>query len=251
MRDTDKDWNWIAAVAPYWGVLSDDRFRGIDIAAEHHGSFFDSGRRFVADTMGFIHRHIEADFRPDRSLDFGCGVGRLLLPLAALSRQAVGVDIAPQMLDLAAQHARAAKLDNVTLVQGDDELSAVEGPFNFVNSYIVLQHIPPARGYVIIDRLIDLLGFGGVFSLQLTYAKSGKFLAGETQHVSAYRRAGDIIESLSPPVGAPPQGTITMFDYDLNRVMIRLAAIAGQPLLALPTDHDGHFGVHLIGRKAR
>ena len=251
MRDTDKDWNWIAAVAPYWGVLSDERFRGIDIPHEHHASFFDSGRVFIGDVMGFVHRHIDAEFRPERALDFGCGVGRLLLPLAELSRQAVGVDVAPQMLELAAQHARAAKLQNVSLVRGDDALSEVAGTFDFINSFIVLQHIPPARGYRILERLMTLLDVGGVFSLQMCYAKSGRFLTHEVAGIGAYRRTGGIIEAISLDDAEPPQGTVTMFDYDLNRVMLILGRCAGQPLLTLPTEHDGHFGMHFIGRKAR
>jgi SAM-dependent methyltransferase len=251
MRDTDKDWNWIAAVAPYWGVLSDERFRGIDIAAEHHADFFDSGRQFVNDLIGFVHQHIDRDFRPDRALDFGCGVGRLLLPLAAIAREAVGIDIALQMLELAAQHARAAKLDNITLLRGDDHLSALEGRFDFINSMIVLQHIPPPRGYAILRRLLETLEIGGIFSLQLTYAKAGRFLPNEIARVDAYRRTGDTIETVTFEPDAPPQGTITMYDYDLNRVMLIIGQCAGQPLLTLPTDHDGHLGVHFIGKKAR
>ena len=59
-----------------------------------------TGETQIARVMGFIKEHLQGDFRPTRSLDFGCGVGRLLMPIARLSAEAVGVDVAPGMLEL-------------------------------------------------------------------------------------------------------------------------------------------------------
>ena len=46
-----------------------------------------------------------------------------------------------------------------------------------------------------------------------------------------------------------PVGTITMFDYDLNQIFAIISAHAGAPMLALPTEDDGHLGLHLIVAK--
>ena len=83
MRDTDKDWTTIAETDPYWGVLSVEDFRGEELSDGARQTFFDSGKAFVENTFAFIRRHIDAGFAPARSLDFGCGVGRLLIPIAA------------------------------------------------------------------------------------------------------------------------------------------------------------------------
>jgi hypothetical protein len=99
--------------------------------------------------------------------------------------------------------------------------------------------------------MLDLLVVGGVFSLQMSFAKERRFFLHEKGHASYYRRTGSIIQDLVPFESEAPEGTITMFDYDLNEVMLTIARVAGQPLLTLPTSHDGHIGTHFIGMKAR
>ena len=42
-RDTDKDWGKVAEENPFWGVLSDDRFKGTEIAGAERELFFRSG----------------------------------------------------------------------------------------------------------------------------------------------------------------------------------------------------------------
>ncbi len=251
IRDTDRDWSRIAEENPYWGVLSEDQFRGAELTPDNEARFYASGQTFLDDLLGFVRRHIEPSFTIRRGLDFGCGVGRLLLPIARDSQEAVGVDVAPKMLELSTRNLLAAGITNAAAVCGDDELSQVIGTFNFVNSYIVLQHIPPERGMILIRRLLSLLEIGGVFSLQMTYAKERRFLQHERTRATYYRRAGQTIQDLVPADSEPPEGTITMFDYDLNELMLTAGRVAGQPLLILPTNHDGHIGIHLIGMKAR
>lgn len=250
-RDTDEDWIKVADENPYWGVLSADQFRGADIRPESRDQFFRSGQKLISDTIGFITTHVADNFKIKRALDFGCGVGRLLIPLAGISGEAVGVDVAPRMLELCQQNLALAGLKNGSVVLGDDTLSRVEGEFNFVNSYIVLQHIPPERGIVLIGRLLELLAVGGVFSLQFTYAKERKFLQHEGRAAHYYRRSGNIIHDLVPSGAAAPEGTISMFEYDLNEVMLMVMRIAGEPVMVLSTNHDGHIGMHLIGMKVR
>ena len=250
-RDTDKDWIKVANENPYWGVLSADQFRGANVRPEALDQFLRSGDKFIADTVAFITRHVSADFKIKRALDFGCGVGRLLVPLARISEEVVGVDVAPRMLELAQQNLAAAGLTNGTLVLGDDTLSNVEGEFDFINSFIVFQHILPERGIFLIANLIKMLRVGGVFSLQVTYAKERKFLPHEVRAASYYRRSGNVIHDLVPSAAELPEGTIAMFEYDLNEVMLIITRVAGEPIMLLPTNHDGHVGLHLIGMKAR
>jgi SAM-dependent methyltransferase len=250
-RNTDRDWSKVAEENPYWGVLSDDRFRGSDLTPETKERFWASGQKYFDDLLRFVQKHIVPDFEIRRGLDFGCGVGRLLMPMARVAKEAVGVDVAPKMLELTAINLAENGVTNAIAIQGDDDLSLLTGTFNFVNSYIVLQHIPPERGTLLIRRLLDVLEVGGIFSLQMTFAKERKFFAHERNQASYYRRSGQNIQDLIAVPADVPEGTITMFDYDLNEVMLILGKIAGEPMLKLQTNHDGHIGAHLIGMKAR
>ena len=249
-RDTDDDWAVIAATEPYWGVLSTEAFRG-DLNDAARAAFFQSGADQIGALLGFVKQHLDPAFVADRVLDFGCGVGRLLLPLARAASEAVGVDIAPHMVALCRANLLAAGVHNATVVPGDDTLSRVTGRFNLVNSLIVLQHIPPERGYRLLARLLDLLEIGGVASIQLTYAKERRFLVHDATGPGYFRRDGDTLHDLAENEPHRPRGTITMYDYDLNRVMLMVAERAGHPVLALPSNDDGHAGYHLVFRRAR
>jgi 2-polyprenyl-3-methyl-5-hydroxy-6-metoxy-1,4-benzoquinol methylase len=250
VRDTDEDWKRIAEQNPYWGVLSAEKFKGRELGEAELKEFYHSGQVFVQNLLGFIRAHIFPGFNPTRSLDFGCGVGRLLGPLARISRQAVGVDVAPPMLEIAERNLRAMGIDNVQYVLSDDSLSRVEGDFDLVNSYIVLQHIPPARGYRIVQALLGKVRKGGCASIQLTYGKDRRFFSHEAGKARAYRREGNMIIDLLPQEDRADVGAINMFDYDLNQILAMAGPLAGHPMLLLPTFDDHHLGVHIIMARA-
>ena len=247
LRDTDHDWQVLAEERPYWGVLSAAEYDGKTIPPEARKQFFRSGEVLISNIFGFIHQHINEGFRPERSLDFGCGVGRLLLPIARLSGTAVGVDVAPGMLNLAAENAAAAGIANVTFAIGDDNLANIEGSFDFVNSYIVIQHIPPERGYRLLEKLFEKIRVGGVGSIQLTYAKARRFLAHEAITARYYRRDGRaLIDLVQNTNREAPSGSIVMYDYDLNELFAMITDMMGVPALVLPTRDDDHLGLHLV-----
>jgi hypothetical protein len=146
---------------------------------------------------------------------------------------------------------KAAGLSNVTLVGSDDQLSQVPGEFDFTNSYIVLQHVPPERGYRLMQSMISRTRKGGVVSIQVTYAKARSFLQYEAPTALYYRRDGNQIHDILDSGWRPPEGTINMYDYDLNQVMAQVSSAAGHPLIVLPTSDDSHLGMHFLFRKAR
>lgn len=247
-RDTDRDWARVAEEDPYWAVLSDDKFRGRDIAGPEREFFFSSGEGSVESIFSVIRAHLAPGFAPPRSLDFGCGVGRMLVPIARRSGEAIGVDVAPRMLELAHEYVRAANLTNVQLLPADHPIMQGEPAFDFVNTYIVLQHIPPARGYRIVANLIRLLRPGGVASLQLTYARPPNLA--RNPEARYFRNDGGTIVREGTFEAPFAEGTILMFDYDLNQMMVLLAEAEMAPIIVYSTgDHTGHMGVHLFARK--
>ncbi len=253
MRNTDDDWQRIAETQPYWGVLSVDKFRGQSLTPEREEEFFRSGEVFIDSLLGFINAYLPTGaLKRGRALDFGCGVGRLLLPLAKRFREAHGVDISPAMLDLVLKHATARSVTNLKVSLSTDDLADISPGFDLVNSLIVLQHIPPARGMRLIRRLVELTRIGGVCSIQMTYARARKFLVHEGPRARYYRREGSFIVDIGASLDGPPPGTITMFDYDLNEVHALLHELAGAGhMLVLPTQDDDHLGTHFVFLRGR
>ncbi len=165
MANSDSEWRRWGETEPYFGVLADPRFRMQGIG-ENREAFFELGRLTVEERLATAERHF-GSFGRRRSLEFGCGVGRLGIPLAANFDEVLGLDISPAMLAEAQINADRMGAANLRLAPSDDVLSQAEGQYDFVLSCMVLQHIPARRGMRIIKRLLDQVGPGGVASLQL------------------------------------------------------------------------------------
>jgi SAM-dependent methyltransferase len=100
-------------------------------------------------------------------LEIGCGVGRLLVPLAERVAVAHGVDISPVMIGKAKEYAAGATNVKTALTDGSLE-HLVNESLDFVFSFIVFQHIPdraPIRRYV--EEAARVLKPGGVFRFQV------------------------------------------------------------------------------------
>jgi SAM-dependent methyltransferase len=250
-RDTDADWTKIGEDEPYWGVLADERFKIKNLGEKELSEFMHTGELFVANLLRIIeHRH-DKDFKPKRILDIGCGVGRLLIPFAKKCQQAVGLDIAPKMLELCAKNANNAKLSNIELYASDDKLSLAKPEFDLVNCFIVLQHIQPSRGYCMIKAMLDRASIGGIVSLQVTYAKSKKFFIHEQISSSYYRRVNGILIDTLITDHQNEIGSIQMYDYDLNEVFAIIQQYSSLHITVMPTNDDDHLGCHFIIKKER
>lgn len=262
-RNTDRDWQKFGRTEPYWAVLTDEKFKSDKLTSQSLEDFFRSGEDQISWTFDQIRRHFDPGFDPVSALDFGCGVGRLTFPLARRCRLVTGVDISPGMLEKAREHETLLGLTNVTFAMGDDKLSTVSGPFDFINTYIVLQHIPPERGERLIRRLLELLRDRGVCALHLTY--SNRYYWQEGMHrpplgvratFAAFRR--ELMRRLLPkrprPIpdqdaSLPSEPIMQMNDYSLNRVFHFLQQGGVRRMVVLFTDHAGHYGILLLFHK--
>src|SRR5580658_5668052 len=95
---TDAAWEQWGQRDPYFGVITNPKFRRAGLTAQARDEFFLSGHAHAEWLMDRIHRYIDPAFTPTSVLDFGCGVGRTLIPLAMLAKEAVGLDVSPSML---------------------------------------------------------------------------------------------------------------------------------------------------------
>jgi predicted TPR repeat methyltransferase len=240
LRDTDADWRSIGEDEPYYGVLTDSKFRRANLTPEAIEAFYASG---VGD-VHFIVDRIRGkwpDFAPSLAVDFGCGVGRLVFPMRAYAATVVGVDVAPAMLEVAQARATDIGVDGVAFTD-----VAPEGS-DWINSYIVFQHIPPKRGLRLIETLVDGLAPGGFLSLQLTlyrHANQLRELPADAAFVTYDgERSRIVLEAAALDDG------MRMFDYDANAVLARLFEAGMWDLEIVRTDHGGYIGAWFFGRK--
>jgi 2-polyprenyl-3-methyl-5-hydroxy-6-metoxy-1,4-benzoquinol methylase len=168
MKRADRAYDSVGRTEPYYGVITLDRFLSANLDAATLREFFETGEAHVARVLETIRARLAADFRPRRALDFGCGVGRILIPLAREAGEAVGVDVSDAMMAEAARNCGERNLTNVSFVKSDDRLSSLKGTFDLIHSVIVLQHIAPHRVEVLVRGLLAHLEPGGVGALHFT-----------------------------------------------------------------------------------
>jgi SAM-dependent methyltransferase len=162
---TDRSWESHGRREAYYGVLATDRFRNANLSESVIAEFMLSGEGHIDDVLGYVERNM-GPVRRGRALDFGCGVGRLLLPLARRFEQAVGLDISDSMLAETQRNAEKAGVSNISVAHSPDELPPGE-TYDFIHTVIVLQHIPLARGEALIAALLSRLTPGGVAALHV------------------------------------------------------------------------------------
>lgn len=244
--DTDKAWQQWGEQDPYYGVLTADRFRARNLTDATKAEFFESGRQHVDHVLAMLRNHFDAGFTPRRVLDFGCGVGRLVVPFARIAEQVVGVDVSQAMLAEARRNCEAAGLRNATLVPSDDGLSAVQGQFDLVHSVIVFQHIDSKRGREIFRRMLQHLAPGGAGAVQFIYAKAA-YAERDGQPPPAVAGAIRTLKSLARrafrKVAASVDPEMQMNVYPLNELFYMLQSLGVRRLHAEFADHGGELGV--------
>src|SRR5262249_5509640 len=95
---TDQAWEYFGRTEPYFGVLTQPAYQMGQLSEAARIEFFESGRRYVEFALEVARNHLDPTFRPARALDFGCGVGRLAIPLARVCESVIGVDVSDAML---------------------------------------------------------------------------------------------------------------------------------------------------------
>jgi 2-polyprenyl-6-hydroxyphenyl methylase / 3-demethylubiquinone-9 3-methyltransferase len=76
-----------------------------------------------------------------RALDVGCGAGLLTEPLARLGAEVLGLDAAPEMIEIARAHAAEAGLEIAYEVGTSDDAVAADRRFDLVLAMEVIEHV--------------------------------------------------------------------------------------------------------------
>jgi SAM-dependent methyltransferase len=156
-----ESWEYLGRTEPYWGVLTNEKYKKDRFDAE---SFFGSGKKQV----DRIWRRVQSltDISNQQALDFGCGVGRLTIPLKEYFDNVVGLDVSPGMLERAKEHDSSCSIH--FMLNQKKDLSCLESAsFDFVLSLITLQHMHPRFSKRYIREFLRILKPGGVAYFQV------------------------------------------------------------------------------------
>lgn len=246
--NTDSAWEAWGRQDPYYGVITNPKFRQSELTAEARKEFFDSGYAHAEYVMLMIRQHIDPNFQPRSILDFGCGVGRLVVPFAKLAAEVVGMDVSSAMLLEAKKNCDEQGIDNVQLLVSNDEISLLGRQFDLIHSYIVFQHIPPERGRTIFGKLLRHIPVGGIGAIHFCYSKSHyEETHGVAPQPAPPAESATVQETLVPnplPQSADPE--MQMNSYHMNEVLFLLQKAGVSRFHAEFTDHGGELGVFVF-----
>ncbi|HWS73171.1 MAG TPA: class I SAM-dependent methyltransferase, partial [Thermoanaerobaculia bacterium] len=170
---TAEEWEALARDEPYFGILTDGGDVDVRASSSASAEFFRTGEEDIAALLAAITSVVGRKLPLRAVLDFGCGAGRLTIPLARRAANVVACDVAPTMLLHARRNAEAEGLQNVTYLLADEAVRLPHGSFDFICSLLVLQYVAPAAGYPLIAELTRLLAPGGVAALHMMLARAG------------------------------------------------------------------------------
>ncbi|MFZ5426271.1 MAG: class I SAM-dependent methyltransferase [Thermodesulfobacteriota bacterium] len=163
LRGLQRSWNTYGQEDPLWAICVDPR-------KQHNrwdlDDFFALGRESVDGLM----RWCAANRLPGRRgtcLDFGCGVGRLTQALASHFTKAVGVDIAPSMIEKARAYNRHGNRCEYAVNMAGGLPLFKDATFDLIYTEYVLQHMHPSLAVSYIREMVRVLRPGGALSFQL------------------------------------------------------------------------------------
>lgn len=246
---SDADWKKWGEVDPYFGVVTHDEFRRDKLTQESLQRFFRSGEQHVEHIFQVLKDRHGVEVRPSMAVDYGCGTGRVTLPLSKRAERALGLDVSEGMLQEARKNASAAQLDNLSfgLVEAGQRLP-LPGPIDFVHCYIVFQHIPTKYGERIFAELLEALVPGGFGVMHFTVGSRRPWVS---RSLSAVRNRVPLLHPVLNLLQGKRLGEprMRMEAYSFDRLMEILHRFGIDDFFCERTDHGGHIGVTFYFRR--
>lgn len=240
VTDGARDWERLGSLEPYFAVLTESRFLHENITPESLAAFYASGEDDVSRIAALATVKVGKPFHPRKALEFGCGVGRLTFPMAGRAGTVVGVDAAPSLLGMARAEAAARGLQNVELLPVEDLAFLERGTFDFIFSYIVFQHIPPAEGERYLRELLRLAAPEATVALHFTLSRAGGTVRRILRALRAHSRW---IHRLATLVrGDRNLPYMQMNTYERKRIEMILTREGFDRPTIEPTEHGGVSG---------
>jgi SAM-dependent methyltransferase len=122
---------------------------------------FQNGRTTTERLVREVEELTGSTLEGRRMLDYGCGVGRLALPLSEHCDHVYGLDVTLGVLEEAAANAERLGVSNAEWLEAD-RLASLSGSYDFVLTVHVLQHIQTRKGERVFSQLVEGLTPGGI-----------------------------------------------------------------------------------------
>lgn len=239
---SDGSWEKFARDDPYRAVLTDNGDQWQHDAAAFQ-RFFLNGNDFIETATSKFKKHFDRSIGPaDAAIDFGCGVGRLTLPMAKRCRRVVGIDVSETMRETCIGHARRLRLHNVDCYSGLVELEAGSPRFDWLNSYIVFQHIETRQGYRLFDSLLRLLRSSAVISVHFTLFKDERHARFMTNTLRYFSVDETGVTDYYPSGDFYKPDEMMMNDYRLDRLVQIMRDNKFERYFIDMEDQDGMHG---------
>ncbi len=178
-------WTHLGVTKPHWSVLTNEKYlpQNLDGTIDQ---FWASGERNAAQLEGILARHDSRPLSTMSCIDYGCGVGRVTIPLARKFAHVYGYDISSAHLSLARKHAEEGGFDNITYHLCSETFLDQLNDCDVFYSLIVFQHNPPPIISILIANALRSLKPGGIAVFQVPiYRKNYRFKTSEwlnTEH---------------------------------------------------------------------
>jgi SAM-dependent methyltransferase len=199
-------WNRMGLEEPYWSIISRDEFK-MENFEQNRKEFFQFGEKNAEFIKGVLQEHglLRGDDTHDDligdSLDFGCGVGRVTMPIALFSNKVDALDISDSLLKIAKKNCK--KLKSISFINthlNQEYLENQIGRYDLVWSEAVLVHNPKEVQEKLLTDLCNAISDVGVGIINI-YVKlaeeelMSKDDPGIRMHPLRISEAGNIIGS--------------------------------------------------------
>lgn len=246
-RMSASTWEALAREDPFHAVLTDVDERVARGDPEAREAFYRSGEEYLERILAAIRAHFGPVEKFEAAVDFGCGVGRVAVPLARRCGELTAVDVSPTMLAMTAQRAKEESLANLT-VQPLAEFLEDGRDLDLLHSVLVLQHIWPEQGFRLLGAILPRVRPGGMVVLHVPY------FVGARRARAPFRWARSRVPGFNTLAnvlrGVPARRPyMQMNAYDLNRLVALLHRSGFGDLVMLREWQGEVQGVIVMGRK--
>ena len=243
----EQDWRRFGKLDPYYGVVSFNKFKNEHLNETTKEHFFNTGVKHMQSCLD-VAKALFSLGSGGRALDFGCGVGRLTCAMAPHFSEVVGLDLSPGMLTEARKESTKRALNNIIYDLSTEESKFAPGIYDFVHSYLVLQHIPVSKGEDIIKKMLVSLKVQGVGAIHLTYGHSQNTIFAPLREIIKnflpLRVIGNFI--LGREWNYP---AMQMNNYNIPRILKILSDHNINKLIVYNVDNWGSAGLYLFFQK--
>lgn len=159
-------WEELGEKDPLWAVLTVDEMRGNKWNPE---AFFKTGVEFIDGVRARLAQ-VGLSAKGKHAVDFGCGVGRLTQALAPYYETVTGVDISAPMIEKANEFNHLGDRVRFVVNAKPDLGIFQDGSLDYVQTFIVLQHMHPRHQAGYMREFARILRPGGTLVFQIPSA---------------------------------------------------------------------------------